>query len=502
MTGPTRFFDVGTALLEGGLRIRFRTAGASMSPTIRDGEVVIVEPAAPESIRAGDIVLAASERGPLVHRVTGRAKGDGSGDLFILRGDASITADVPIPGDRIRGRVIAVERDGRPVLPDASVGETPGQETDILFACTRVRPDGRRIEDIAAGIDWDRLLEGALRHGLAPLLCRKLEEAASDLVPPPILARLRCLRDANRRRNLFLAGELAKVLDGLEAAGVRAAAFKGVALALAAYGDLSLRQFTGLDIFVDRKDLPAARDLLLSLGYRPARREVRGRSESEAIFSRKGPIFVEIHAEIAPPNLAVPLRAEDLLARRADPGRAGFPTLCPEDAILVGCIHGAKHGWERLLWIADLARLIEAGPGIEWARIAALAEETGTARILRVGLLLAEGAGARLPEMIRKWIAADRRSAVLAGNVQRRIAGARPPRGPLERFSLALAFRERRRDRLRICLRTALRPSPKDADRSSRLSSAARLPIRFLRLAVVYGPPLIGRRLRGRFSRR
>src|SRR2546422_6923977 len=49
-------------------------------------------------------------------------------------------------------------------------------------------------------------------------------------------------------------------------------------------------------------------------------------------------------------------------------GRA-LPTLSPEDLVLALCAHGTHHGWSRLEWIADVARLARAEAAVDWQTV-------------------------------------------------------------------------------------------------------------------------------------
>src|SRR5947199_3053567 len=104
------FNEITAELLRRGAYVRFRAIGASMQPTIEDGELITVAPVAPESVKRGDILLYQNERGVVAHRVVGRVKGTvpspvagcrATGPrqvdcpLFLLRGDASVSCDVP-----------------------------------------------------------------------------------------------------------------------------------------------------------------------------------------------------------------------------------------------------------------------------------------------------------------------------------------------------------------------------------------------------------------------
>jgi signal peptidase I len=107
------FQDLSTALLTDGYHVRFRAPGRSMSPTIRDGEAVVVAPVKASEVRRGDIVLYRCERKLIAHRVVCVEKGSSRVRSFILRGDASVTADAAVAAEQILGRVVLVERDGR-----------------------------------------------------------------------------------------------------------------------------------------------------------------------------------------------------------------------------------------------------------------------------------------------------------------------------------------------------------------------------------------------------
>ena len=63
--------------------------------------------------------------------------------------------------------------------------------------------------------------------------------------------------------------------------------------------------------------------------------------------------------------------------------------------MLVLCLHGAKHLWMRLIWVADIAGSLRV-PGIDFAAVVERARTLGIARIVGVSLWLSErllGAG-------------------------------------------------------------------------------------------------------------
>ena len=112
------FNEITAELLRRGNRVRFRAAGASMQPTIEDGELITVAPVGPGSVKRGDILLYQNERGVVAHRVVGVVKGTvtingGDSPPYLIRGDASVSCDPPVAREQVIGRVVAVQRAGR-----------------------------------------------------------------------------------------------------------------------------------------------------------------------------------------------------------------------------------------------------------------------------------------------------------------------------------------------------------------------------------------------------
>lgn len=101
------------AVLARGQAFRFRAGGWSMTPFIRDGDVVTITPLGSGGPRLGDVVAYAGSNGEklVVHRAAGRQPG---GTLMLgdnLRGQA----DGVIGEDALLGRVSRVERNGKQV---------------------------------------------------------------------------------------------------------------------------------------------------------------------------------------------------------------------------------------------------------------------------------------------------------------------------------------------------------------------------------------------------
>src|SRR5438105_3870171 len=269
------------------------------------------------------------------------------------------------------------------------------REHELLLLCARSRvgdEDARRIQTIARGeLDWDYLTGLARRHTVLPLLQRQLCAHAGDSVPRNVRQALSEKFRDNAARNLLLAGELVRVVKLLEAEGVHALAYKGPALAASAYGDLSLRRFLDLDIIVRRRDLPRARELLRSLGFRlpvglsRSQENVLLRSQHAIALARDGGrLTVELHWGVASRRFAAVPLAERAWARAVAVrvGGGEVKTLAPEDLLVALCVHGTKHFWERLAWVCDVAELLNSNPGLDWQLALGLARASHVERML------------------------------------------------------------------------------------------------------------------------
>jgi hypothetical protein len=84
-----------------------------MLPAIRDGECLVVAPATARTITRGDVVLCATWRGLVAHRVVAIGGGGAGALTFTLRGDASGENDRAVGGAQVLGRIVGVERAGR-----------------------------------------------------------------------------------------------------------------------------------------------------------------------------------------------------------------------------------------------------------------------------------------------------------------------------------------------------------------------------------------------------
>ena len=133
------FEEIIRDLLNQGLNVRFQARGASMSPSIRDGDIVEVTPVIVSKLRKDDIVLAKTNNGFRLHRIV---FADSARDAFITRGDCGLENDPEITGAQILGLAQAKEMRVGQRMVSAKLNSVSGS---ILCSTARAQRVAERL---------------------------------------------------------------------------------------------------------------------------------------------------------------------------------------------------------------------------------------------------------------------------------------------------------------------------------------------------------------------
>jgi hypothetical protein len=169
------------------------------------------------------------------------------------------------------------DKAGDNLAHDRLPGLTP--EMRLLLAAARPRLTAAQQERIyrflaAHGreLDWGHFIDQACRHGVLPLtgrnlLALRLVHSADGRALAPYRWIYAYAYEGNRGRNIALGDEYAKVIRGLNSAGIDYAIRKGPVLAEGVYHDLGLRRMGDLDVLLRPESLPAFTSIACDLGY-------------------------------------------------------------------------------------------------------------------------------------------------------------------------------------------------------------------------------------------
>ena len=349
-------------------------------------------------------------------------------------------------------------------------------ETCLLLHCGRAEVSAARAIDVRAlveaGLDWDRVLALAARHGLRALLHRHLSRIAVAAVPAAPLAALRDYVQKNSAFGILFTGELLRLLAALDEHGVEAMPFKGPALAHALYGHLALRQFCDLDILVREADVWRASAVLEAQGFvadvavPDARRTAFLRQDYVRLFRRDGGrTIVELHWAIAPRSFAVRFDGDAVWSRLTSMPLQGRTVRMPaaEDLLLMLCVHGSRHGWDKLENLASVAELVQRHATLDWSAVWQRAGTMHCRRMAAFALLLAHAVfdAPLLPEAAAAWRSGSLRA--MAGEI---IGEARAADAPAPTFARQTArylrLKDTYSDRAWAVARELTTPTPDD----------------------------------------
>ena len=217
-------------------------------------------------------------------------------------------------------------------------------ELELILCCSTNCVGTKTSERIKVlvheDLDWNYLLEISAPHGVKPLLYWNLNATCPDAVPQSTLSQLRHHFSANVERNMYLFGELLKLLNRFKECGIDAIPFKGPALAISLYGGLEFRQFFDLDILVREQDFLIAKKVLISQGF-----ELKiSYGYEESFVSRDNKVEVDLHQSIVENRYRFQPDFERLWQNLEPVSHAGatIASFSPEDLIVILAVQITK----------------------------------------------------------------------------------------------------------------------------------------------------------------
>jgi len=279
-----------------------------------------------------------------------------------------------------------------------------------LRAWCRLSPARVGERAVLGDEEWRRLLRIARGNGVAGLLHRAAgADPAFETAPEDVLVGFRSAALAQSAASARAESDLSDVVRALQASGIEPVLMRGLELVSRIYRDGSLRAQIDHDILVGEEEHHAARKILIALGFCPA--------SAAAGPYRRGAALVDLHSDpygrerVASRGLVNCADVSGFRARCARTRVAGISLLVPsaEDRILLLAAHAAKHSFDKLIRLVDLAECWRAG-GFDTSEIEKRARREGTTDVLYYALTAARQlVGAEIPESFTERLRAVRR---------------------------------------------------------------------------------------------
>jgi len=236
------------------------------------------------------------------------------------------------------------------------------------------------LNDLCSEKTCKELSTLANAHGITPQFYKTFKHTSLHDEMQPLTKHYKHIVQAN----LLLTAHLLTVTKSLEEKGFNYLSIKGPTLAQELYQDISMRQFSDIDLFVELKDMLEISELLIELGYSPIlpltllkRKKFLALDNDFSFRHKKSNALLELHWKLFPTRHKMPMDFTRLYhnAKTLSLQNKEVRTLSENDNLLYLSLHGAKHIFERYEWVYDLHMLIQNNLDIDLIALHKTAKE-------------------------------------------------------------------------------------------------------------------------------
>lgn len=282
----------------------------------------------------------------------------------------------------LRERLERLAAGQRRVQPDGDLATDVGR---LLRACACPRAPAASFAECARALSaasWGYASTLAEAHGMELLFYSRLATSGLlSIVPDEVRERLARTYQLSVTNVLLIGSCLRTILAAAEAAGCGPIPLKGTLLAHRYYETPTLRPMRDVDLLAARGDMPRLGATLQRLGYAPVPGQARATDfaalvNAEVKYEAPRKPMIELHWGLSKRSAyrrCLPVAEVTSRARTMSFDNTTARTLDPADELAFLCVHcAADHAETRLIWLADLARIIarlpEAWNWLEFAR--------------------------------------------------------------------------------------------------------------------------------------
>lgn len=345
-------------------------------------------------------------------------------------------------------------------------------EDELVLCCARTEMDietEKKIEALVSlNLNWGHVFEMASRHNLKPLLYLQLNQICPDDVPTDLMLHLEEFVTNNARKNLFFLKEITEIIKSLNNHNIQAIPYKGPILAQQVYGNLTMRQFGDLDLFVSKNDVPKIKGILRALGYEPefnlgsVQEQNYLKSQRELkFFNESNGVTLELHWKYSGVFLNLPHHAEKIFSadlKEINIGGVPIQDISSENLLLILSIHNASHKWSRLSWLVDIATLIN-NHKIDWPKVLKISKQLSIQRILLINIYLCQFLlNLRLDSATSEYLNDDYLKEI-ANSFDPKYFKIRSEDSLLENIQIGMKLRENKVDGIKDCFSGIFNPS-------------------------------------------
>ena len=421
--------DVAESIIRNNINMKVPVTGDSMSPLLRTGDSIYVEPVKAEDLSAGDILVYKTQGNMVAHRLIRILRSNGK-FMFLTKGDTFSSADSLLKESDLIGRVYATGKYGMdlnfkkgifsmvnrlayllsPLSSflynlrrkykgfDAVCGTgTRSNEEMFITALLKDEFSGEKLKSDTAVmlkdiVDFSKVYNLAYENGISQTLyviLKKLQdnniiELRND-AEKDFFNKLRHDYLYTAAKNTLLYSEFSRVVTSLRNEKIDVMAMKGAVLAELVYKDIGIRSMSDVDLLIRKEDIAKADAVLNAVGYKAVdtspfdsmdtpnnyltTRDYRSRKPGNPSFHVH---WHMVNSSIpAPYSSNIDMKAVWEDAVSVEIAGTAVESMSPHHFLIHLSEHAmrVKHSASRLIYLIDVAALIKKyGNGLDWHR--------------------------------------------------------------------------------------------------------------------------------------
>jgi polysaccharide export outer membrane protein len=419
--------DVAESILRNNINMKIPVTGDSMSPVLRTGDSIYVEPVTAEDLSAGDILVYKTEGNMVAHRLIRILRSNGK-FMFLTKGDTFSSADRLLKESDLIGRVYAAGKYGMDLnfkkgtfslinrlsyllSPLSSLlynlrrqykgfdaaygaGTRSNEEMFITALLKHEFSDEKLNSDMAVVLkdcmDLEKVLDIARKNGISQKLFTILQELHDNNIikfttetEKNFFNKLRHDYLYTAAKNTMLYSEFGRVVNLLRDKDIDVMAMKGAVLAELVYQDIGIRSMSDVDLLIRKEDIAKADIVLNTLGYKAADLSPFDSMETPNNYlttrdyrsSRPGKPSFHVHWHIVNSSIPAPYSStidmDEIWKDAVSVEIAGtaLKSMSPHHSMIHLSEHAMRvtHSASRLIYLVDVASLIKRyGDTLDW----------------------------------------------------------------------------------------------------------------------------------------
>ncbi|MGD8781901.1 MAG: nucleotidyltransferase family protein [Ignavibacteria bacterium] len=246
--------------------------------------------------------------------------------------------------------------------------------------------------ELLNNIDWPSFIELVKFHRVKEQVYQTIQENGIN-IPDNIKTQLKELSRANRITALKNTAEAINLDKVFKKKNIEALLLKGITLSQQLYGDLGYRHAGDIDFFAMKDDVIYIDKILSDNGYQrtfpsfslsPKQIKIfMLNNHHYEYFNKEKAVRLEVHWDFFPNKKLYKLDTKKIFnnARSVEISGNKISTLQVKENILYLMVHGSLHGYFRLFWLYDIAKLYCSVSEIDWEETYKEAKINGLERV-------------------------------------------------------------------------------------------------------------------------